>query len=487
MMRQLVGARIELAVGEALVLEHHRDGIGRAWRPAPRTAPAAVADGSARAVSFQPCRMVWRSVGARMSQAADRAVRDRRPRPPAAERRRPASASTLARSNRSVAYSSTPSSPAGGRPRRAARQAQRQVELGAAVVDRLEPQPSAPATREAAPARCSATPASPGTADAAQRARRVEHLDQPLERQVLVAVGGQVASPAPARAARGSSDCRDVSVRSTSVLTKKPISRRARCRCGPRSGCRSGCRCPPQPVSSAASAACSTMNRLARPSRASASRPPCSSADSANGDAVAAIARTAGRGRSVGSSSCSGRLRQRARSSTPAGAQSRSPDRSPRPAPRAATACSRRTAPAAPADRARRPGSAPRRRAQVARQRRQRPAVAGDVVQQQQQHVLVGRRARTDARAAAARWRDRSPAAPPRRERSGRLASLTVDDRKPRPRRARRPRISWRGTPERVGEDACAGSRAAPPGRRARPPAPQRRARPSAAAPAGSL
>ena len=27
-MRQLVGARIELAIGEALVLEHHRDGIG---------------------------------------------------------------------------------------------------------------------------------------------------------------------------------------------------------------------------------------------------------------------------------------------------------------------------------------------------------------------------------------------------------------------------------------------------------------------------
>ena len=42
---------------------------------------------------------------------------------------------------------------------------------------------------------------------ARQRARRVEHLHQPLERQVLVAVGRQIARPHPRRPAPGSSDC----------------------------------------------------------------------------------------------------------------------------------------------------------------------------------------------------------------------------------------------------------------------------------------
>ena len=58
---------------------------------------------------------------------------------------------------------------------------------------------------------------------------------------------------------------------------------------------------------------------------------------------------------------------------------------------------------------------APRRigMGEIARQRRQRPAVARNVMEQQQQDVLACPRARTDAPAAEARSRARSPAAPP--------------------------------------------------------------------------
>ena len=50
----------------------------------------------------------------------------------------------------------------------------------------------------------------------------VQRLDHGLERHVLVVEGGQVARPAPGRAARRRSGSPDRSVRSTRVLTKKP-------------------------------------------------------------------------------------------------------------------------------------------------------------------------------------------------------------------------------------------------------------------------
>ena len=56
-----------------------------------------------------------------------------------------------------------------------------------------------------------------------QRPRRVEHLDQTLKRQILVAVGRKVAAPHPADQL-AHPGLPEVSVRSTSVLTKNPTS-----------------------------------------------------------------------------------------------------------------------------------------------------------------------------------------------------------------------------------------------------------------------
>ena len=99
MMRQLIGARIELTIAEALLLEHHGDGVGR---PADlgREQLGKVAEGSAWAVSFHSRRMVSRSSAERMSRlpiarsGSATAASSSRTRPPA-------SADTLARSNRS--------------------------------------------------------------------------------------------------------------------------------------------------------------------------------------------------------------------------------------------------------------------------------------------------------------------------------------------------------------------------------------------------
>ena len=195
-MRQLIGARIELAVAQALRPRTPPPPHRACWRPARRTAPAGWRTRIARAVSFQPCRMVWRSSAARTSRlpiarsgSATAASSSRTS--------RPAITSTLPRSNRSVAYSSTPCDPR----RRAVGaallgQRHRQVELRAGGRHRLKAR------------------AQPGKSEAhrrvvlqrqhhleqrmpRQRARRVEHLNQPLERQILVAVGRQIGRPHP--------------------------------------------------------------------------------------------------------------------------------------------------------------------------------------------------------------------------------------------------------------------------------------------------
>ena len=225
-----------------------------------------------------------------------------------------------------------------------------------------------------------------------QRPRRVEHLDQPLERHVLVARRPQDCRRAPGRPARAKlgsprhvgAQHQRVDEEADQVVQRRVGAARDR-------RCRSGCRRRRRAASAAPQApACSTMNRLARLSRAR----PTSAAVQLG--AAAPPARwpprwldTAGRGRSAGSSSCSGRP-PAARASTRAAAPARCPDRSHRPAPRAATACSRRTAPAAAPSR--RPlRRAPRRveAAQVAPQRRR----------------ATSRRRRCGAAAAAARAR----------------------------------------------------------------------------------
>ena len=84
-----------------------------------------------------------------------------------------------------------------------------------------------------------------------------------------------------------------------------------------------------------------------------------------------------------------GKVPAASRTRTRAAAPSRCPDCSPNPAPGAATACSRHIAPATAKATAPCLQGAPHTRRNIAPQRRQRPAVAGDVVQQQQQHMLA--------------------------------------------------------------------------------------------------
>ena len=123
--------------------------------------------------------------------------------------KRPAIASTLARSNRSVAYSRLPVIPAGepSAPRCSARLSERSnLALALATGSKLRAQPRKLEVdvgvvlqhqhhlEQRMPR---------------QRARRVDHLHQPLERQLLVAVGRKIGRPHPrdqlaqARIARG--------------------------------------------------------------------------------------------------------------------------------------------------------------------------------------------------------------------------------------------------------------------------------------------
>ncbi len=124
-----------------------------------------VASGIARAVSFHVGQDGAALVGRENVEAADGAGRAPPRRRSAAGSRRSASVATVASSNRSAAYSSTPVD-AGGRAVGGALlgQRERQVELGAGDRHLLEGWCAVPAAR-GSPGRRSGTPASPGTAD----------------------------------------------------------------------------------------------------------------------------------------------------------------------------------------------------------------------------------------------------------------------------------------------------------------------------------
>ena len=169
-------------------------------------------------------------------------------------------------SNRSVAYSSTPIDAGGltvGRCcSRRARATGRTWRWRSAPAATDVPQPRQ--ARASARALFCSTSITWNSGMARQRARRVEHLHQPLERQVLVGHRRPGLPRAPGRAGRGSSGLPDVSVRSTRVLTKKPT--RSSSALSVRPGDRAADRdvvAGPQPLSRAARPACSTMNRLA--------------------------------------------------------------------------------------------------------------------------------------------------------------------------------------------------------------------------------
>ena len=135
MMRQLVGARVELAVAE----RWHPRTPPRSRRACVATCAAnssgSVAAGTARAVSFQSRRMVWRSSGPRMSRLPIGAVgrRDRRLQQPDQPRRQ-----RLARSRGRTGRADSRAAAAAARPATAS-EAQR-IMRGVVPADAAEPQ-----------------------------------------------------------------------------------------------------------------------------------------------------------------------------------------------------------------------------------------------------------------------------------------------------------------------------------------------------------
>ena len=109
---------------------------------------------------------------------------------------------------------------------------------------------------------------------ARQRPLRIEHLDQPVERQFLVAVGRQIAEVRTRPTRSRKLGWPDVSVRSTSVLMKKPTRSSNAVSVRPAIGLPIGMSVPAPSRASGSNAArpaCSTMNRLACASPASRS------------------------------------------------------------------------------------------------------------------------------------------------------------------------------------------------------------------------
>ena len=242
----------------------------------------------------------------------------------------------------------------------------------------------------------------------------------------------------------------------------------------------------PSRVSSAASPACSTMNRRRLALARQRSQAVVKRRAKAHRNAVAAIARHR-RTRPVGRQiELIGKTLPGPPSRTQAGGRSRCPGRPRRRAPRTATACSRHTAPAAAAGRAPARCSAPDRRPQdrapaaPATSRRPRCGAA--------RSSSTCSRAPSDEQLRPQRQLAREIEALPRRG-GERRAELRLGHRRPTASRGRaarrRQRSAAAASPRRRGT-GCAGSRGAPPHRRARPPAPPRRAPRSAAARSGS-
>ena len=284
-----------------------------------------------------------------------------------------------------------------------------------------------------------------------QRARRVEHLHQPLERQVLVAVGSQIGRPHPgdqlpeariagrigAQHQRVDEEADQIVERAVGAPRYRAADRDVVAGTQPRQ--QSG-QSSLQYHEQAGSALARQRQKTAVQFRRERER-----------QTVAAMARHR-RSRPVARQlDLLGKLFERAGPEGELARRSRSADRSPRPGPHAATACSRHIAPARPADRA--PGrcGAPHRRAQG-----RAPAAP-----------TTSRRPRCDAAAAAARARcrpstnrcARSGSSPARSkpccvaaarasESAAALTAVTTS----RGRAASASRISCRGTPSVSGK-----------------------------------
>ena len=167
-MRQLVGVRIERARSSAARSSNTTATASGVRAPAPQTAPAALGRAAAPARSrSSPAGCASRSAAAQHLQPPDRAHPASATAASSSRTSRPPDAATLG----AIEQVGGVFQRAGDARRRAVgaallAQAQRQVELRARGRHRLEPRRK-PGQLQPRPPRCSGTPASPGTADAA--------------------------------------------------------------------------------------------------------------------------------------------------------------------------------------------------------------------------------------------------------------------------------------------------------------------------------
>ena len=287
-----------------------------------------------------------------MSPDRHRRIRRHRRRDPDEPLRR--TRSTVSASNRSVAYVNvTRRCPPASHRVVALGHDQLQVEL-APCPSTSSPLDREPGQLEGRRRRCSGTRAPPGTAGACDVERAgFEHLDQPLERHVRVRERRQVGlADAPSSSANARAG--PPSVRRTRVLTNMPT--------------RSSSAASPRPAIGVPTAMSvrarqprqqhrergvhdHEQRRTVRAARARRSARVQSGVDRER-DRAPRKDCTAGRGRSVGSSSCVRQPRQRVAPVVELRAAT-TPDRPRRRAPRAARGRSRRTAPAAAPSRGR--------------------------------------------------------------------------------------------------------------------------------------
>ena len=389
--------------------------------------------------------------------------------------------STVASSNRSLAYSSTPSIPPGvpsvSLP---LDEPDRQIELRARGRDRLrcDRKPRQLQRRGAGLARLERQHHLEQRMPR-QRPRRVQHLDQPLERQLLVAVGRKVAAPHPADQLAEARLPRGVGAQHQRVDEEPDqiVQRRigaARDRAADRD-----VGAGPEPAQQSGQTRLQHHEQaragLPREARQAAVQFRCD----AERHMAAAMARHRGP-RPVGRQlDLIRQVLQAPRSRTTAAATARWCRHSHRPAPPAATACSRRTAPAAATVPQQRPGAAPGTAppgpapADRATSRRPRCDAARSAEHARHRHVHHSR-SRTDAPAAGSRGTDRSPARP--RPSAPPQDPLHQPSRSPAAAAPTAAAGSPAAAPRAGPGTGSAGSRAARPDRRALPPAPRGRA-----------
>ena len=219
MVGELVGARVQLAIGQLLLLEDHGDRRRGCARPGPRTAGGCTGRAGCRpAVAFHSHQQLL-PLGCGQQRQVATAARPGRAISRAAAREVAHQARDAWR--RRTGRWCTRDSPS--EPSSASLQRQRQVELGACVLGTPAPASVHAGQLQRAPAGRSAARTSPGTA-ACGSGRAAAAAPRPAARR---AGPGARRRPGSSRTRASSSRKRGSparSVRSTRVLTKKPIS-----------------------------------------------------------------------------------------------------------------------------------------------------------------------------------------------------------------------------------------------------------------------